>query len=138
MVSTYELDPITAEMATRQGERRGLSMSEQISRWLVIGRAIEDSNEFDYQNVDEALNGKRSPDNLTGVEQEVWSAELVEAVATPTPEEAAYFEACRREDQNVGRYEYGNQDRQSPGSAKGSAIPMDSGQDSFDQNSYRA
>ena len=85
----------TAEVMTR-------SLGEQALHWLKIGKAIESSSKFNYQYVQEALNAKRSPDELTLEEQEVFFDEFAASMMGEQPEAEAFFEQRRKQGVGVG------------------------------------
>ncbi len=115
MAFKVEIDALMEQLATRHGKRRGLSPAEQIARWIRIGRAIENRKDFDYRRIEEALTGKRSQKDLTGVEQDVWIAGVADAMKEPTPKEIAFFEERRQRGVGVGMNENGDIVRQLPG-----------------------
>ncbi len=110
-----EVDALMERVAVRHAKRNGLTPAEQIARWIRIGRAIENRRDFDYTRVEEALTGKRSQDDLTGVEQDVWMAGVADAMKEPTPKELAFFDERRQRGVGVGMNENGDIVRQLPG-----------------------
>jgi hypothetical protein len=76
---------VESELATR-------SLAGQAEHWLRIGRAVENSSNFSYQHIKEALSGLKSPDELMLEEQELYFEELEELMwKAPTEEEQAKF-----------------------------------------------
>lgn len=64
-----------SEMADirREAARQSRSLAGQIVHWVRIGRAMERSPRFSHACVQAALDGRLSPDRLTGEEQEAWA-----------------------------------------------------------------
>ena len=64
-----------SEMADirREAARQSRSLAGQIVHWVRIGRAMERSARFEHARVQAALDGRLSPDRLSGEEQEAWA-----------------------------------------------------------------
>ena len=78
------------------------TVAEQITHWINIGRAIEQSSAFDYQHINAALAGTISPDDLSAEEQEVWFAQFGDDMTAPYDQEEAFFAQCRQLGRGVG------------------------------------
>ena len=68
------------------------SVAGQVEHWLRIGRAIEQSKFFSYQNIKNALLGLKNVDDLSLEEQEVYFQELDKGMwESPTEAEQTEF-----------------------------------------------
>ncbi len=90
------------EMVRQESGLQSRSVAGQITHWLKIGRAIEQSSAFDYSRVRAALNGAVSPDTLTDEEQEIWAADFAEQMTRPSDGEITAFETRKILGQGVG------------------------------------
>jgi len=72
-------DEIYAEIVS-ESKLASRSLNGQAEHWIKIGKAIEQSGNFNYLQVKEALSANRSPDNLTAEEQEVFFDEFCESM----------------------------------------------------------
>ncbi len=61
----------------------GRSIAGQAEHWMRIGRAIEQSNHFNYRKIQAVLNGTLSPDHLNRDEQEVYLDDFIEEMKLP-------------------------------------------------------
>lgn len=92
----------TAEIQTR-------SIGEQATHWMKIGKAIEESNNFSYHHVKEALTGARSVDDLTAEEQAVFMDDFDEAINGNLANDfAAHFNSLENVDNFHGMNENGD------------------------------
>jgi hypothetical protein len=67
------------------------SIGAQAEYWMRIGRAIEKSPAFDYQNIKNTLEGLNEPENLTAEEQAVFMDEFAASMHEETDEQKAFF-----------------------------------------------
>lgn len=102
----------------RHAQINSRSVAGQITHWMTIGRAIEQSPSFDYRRIAAALEAALSPDELSAEEQEVWFAEFADRIAEPVEAEAAFFAGRRRLGLGVGMADTGElvRERQPAGS----------------------
>jgi hypothetical protein len=91
----------------RQAHLNSRSVAGQITHWVSIGRAIEQSPSFDYRRIGAALEAALSPDSLGAEEQEVWFAEFADRMAEPAEAEHAFFARRRQLGQGVGMADSG-------------------------------
>lgn len=61
----------------------GRSIARQAEHWMRIGRAIEQSDHFNYRKIQAVLKGTLNPDHLNRDEQEVYLDDLVSAMQQP-------------------------------------------------------
>jgi len=90
------------------------SVAGQITHWVNIGRAIEQSSNFDYAHVTAALEGRLSPDALSAEEQDVWFDQFADAMTDPSEGEQDFYANRRRLGQGVGMDENGDLVLQNP------------------------
>lgn len=102
MAQSVKLADDVMAYARVESSRQSRSLAGQITHWINIGRAIEQSGAFDYRHVAAVLDGSRSPDDLSAEEQEVWFAQFADAMAEPSAGEEAFFDRRRQLGQGVG------------------------------------
>lgn len=102
MAQSIKIADDEMDLIRKEAELSSRSIAGQVTHWMRIGRSIERAPEFTYEHVREALDGKRSPDALTGEEQVVFIDELLSEAAEDTEEQKAFFEARRKKGLGVG------------------------------------
>ncbi|MDJ0920399.1 MAG: hypothetical protein QNI84_04680 [Henriciella sp.] len=102
MARSIKIPDEEMDILRREAELSSRSLSGQVVHWLRIGRSIEQSPQFTYSHVREALAALRSPDALTPEEQDVFIDDLLGAAADGTPEQQATFAARKRKGLGVG------------------------------------
>lgn len=90
MAQSVKLADEVMSVVRRESSLQSRSVAGQITHWINIGRAIEQSGSFDYRHINEALAGARSPDSLTAEEQDVWFAQFAQDVTAPTAQEEEF------------------------------------------------
>ncbi|MEM7688994.1 MAG: hypothetical protein AAF291_08215 [Pseudomonadota bacterium] len=93
------------------------SIAGQITHWINIGRAIEQSTRFDHARVSQALAGKLETRALSEEEKEVWSAAFLDAMDEPGEGEEAFYAQRRAKGVGVGLDKNENVIRQKPDTA---------------------
>ena len=114
MAQSIKISDEEMEVVRREAKLSSRSIAGQITYWMRIGRSIERSPQFSYAHIREALEGRRSPDALTGEEQEVFVEDLLAMAADPTPEQEAFFIARLGAGLGVGANRDGQIVEQSP------------------------
>lgn len=114
MAQSIKISDEEMEVVRREAKLSSRSIAGQITYWMRIGRSIERSPQFSYAHIREALEGRRSPDALTGEEQEVFVEDLLAMAADPTPEQEAFFKARKGAGLGVGANRDGQIVEQSP------------------------
>ncbi len=102
MAQSIKLSDDVMSVVRRESGLQSRSVAGQITHWINIGRAIEQSSAFDYQHIIATLAGARSPDDLSAEEQEVWFAQFADDVTEASPQEDAFFAARRQLGRGVG------------------------------------
>jgi hypothetical protein len=78
------------------------SMGGQVEYWARIGRAIEQSGNFSYRNICEALHGDLAVDDLNAWEKPLFDKEHDAAMQTVTAQETRAHEARMRRFDEAG------------------------------------
>ncbi|SMX31915.1 TA system antitoxin ParD family protein [Actibacterium lipolyticum] len=78
------------------------SVADQIARWLLIGRAAEASDSFDYDRVVDALEGRCDTTQLTDLEAAVWLDAFCEKMGHASDADEAFLAGRRRPGKGVG------------------------------------
>ncbi len=87
-ISNAEMDILRDESKTF-----GRSIAGQAEYWMRIGRAIEQSNHFNYRKIQAVLNGTLNPDHLNRDEEEVYLDDFIDAVKSPQEEMSQHLSA---------------------------------------------
>ncbi|MEO1019388.1 MAG: hypothetical protein AAFY56_17105 [Pseudomonadota bacterium] len=114
MAQSIKISDEEMEVVRREAKLASRSIAGQITYWMRIGRSIERSPQFTYAHIRDALEGGRSPDTLTGEEQEVYMEDLLATAADPTPEQQAFFKARKRAGLGIGANRDGQIVEQAP------------------------
>lgn len=102
MAKSIKISDEEMELVREEAALSCRSIAGQVTHWMRIGRTIERAPEFNYAHIREALEGRRSPDTLTGEEQVLYIHDLLSATAEETPEQAAFFQSRRQAGRGVG------------------------------------
>lgn len=94
-MSNLEIDDDLIASAQAEAQRQGRTLSEQITHWAMLGRAIDQHPDYDHTKVELAIDGKLETTELTDLEKAVWMDLFTEKMARPGPEEEAFFAAMR-------------------------------------------
>ncbi len=77
-ISNAEMDILRDESKTF-----GRSIAGQAEHWMRIGRAIEQSDHFNYRKIQAVLNGTLNPDHLNRDEQAIYLDYIIDAMSAP-------------------------------------------------------
>jgi hypothetical protein len=102
MAQSVKLSDEVMAHVRRASRLNSRSVAGQITHWMNIGRAIEQSPAFDHARVTATLEAALSPDDLSAEEQEVWFAAFAEQMADPTEAEVDAFARRRHLGLGVG------------------------------------
>jgi len=91
MAQSIKISDEEMQLVRREAKLSSRSIAGQITHWMRIGRSVERSANFNYADVRDALEGRRTPDELTGEEQELFIEELLQLASMPTPEQETFF-----------------------------------------------
>jgi hypothetical protein len=91
-------------MATvrREAELHSRSVAGQITHWLRLGRAIEQSGAYDHARVTAALEGRLDTVELRDEEAVAWLDAFTEKMSAPSAPEQAFFAKRRKLGRGVG------------------------------------
>lgn len=92
----------------REAELHSRSVAGQITHWVRLGRAIEQSGAYDHARVTAALGGRLDTVDLRDEEAVAWLDAFAEKMSTPSASEQAFFEERRKLGQGVGLDAAGN------------------------------
>lgn len=102
MAQSVKLADTVMAIVRRESGLHSRSVAGQITHWINIGRAIEQSGQFDYNRIKATLEAAMSPDSLSDEEQEVWFAEFAQDMTKPSAQEKAFYARRRQLGQGVG------------------------------------
>lgn len=108
MAQSVKLADDVMRRARRESALQSRSVAGQITHWINIGRAIEQSPAFDYAQISATLQGGQSPDELSAEEQEVWFAQFADDMADPSDAETQFYENRVSLGQGVGMSDNGD------------------------------
>jgi hypothetical protein len=76
----------------RQDARKsGRTIDEEIMHLIQIGIAIEQSPDFDYAKIEQALNAELAPSTLSPLEHIVWFDAFTRKMAEPSEGEIEFY-----------------------------------------------
>lgn len=78
------------------------SIGRQAEYWMRIGRAVEKSPSFNYQNIKNALIGLNDPASLSPEEDAVYIDQFMDAMLEESDEQKAFFAKQRKLGFGVG------------------------------------
>jgi len=107
MNQSIKLSSDEMRLVREAAARSHRSIAGQAEYWMRIGRAIEQSPNFNYARIQEALAAGRSPDTLDEEEQDVYLEAFVQSLWEPTAQEEAFFAERRKKGLGVGLNENG-------------------------------
>lgn len=92
----------------READLHSRSLAGQITHWLRLGRAIEQSGAYDHARMTEALDGRLDTVELREEEAITWLDAFTEKMSTPSTAEQKFFANRRRLGRGVGLDAGGN------------------------------
>ena len=107
MAQSVKLANDVMKYVRRESKLQSRSIAGQITHWINIGRAIEQSDTFDYKRINAALQAALSPDELSPDEQEVWFEKFSADMTQPTADERAFFDKRHTLGRGVGMNDAG-------------------------------
>jgi len=108
MAQSVKLADDVMAAVRRDAELHSRSVAGQISHWLRLGRAIEQSGAYDHARVTAALEGRLDTVDLRDEEAVAWLDAFTEKMSTPSPAEQAFFANRRKLGRGVGLDAAGN------------------------------
>lgn len=92
----------------READLHSRSVAGQITHWLRLGRAIEQSGAYDHARVTSALNGRLDTVDLREEEEIAWLDAFSEKMSAASQTERAFFASRRKLGKGVGLDAAGN------------------------------
>jgi len=108
MAQSIKLADDIMKIVRRESELQSRSVAGQVAHWVRIGRAIENSGNFDHSRITAALAGEIETAKLTDEEKDVWLDSFVEKMGQPNSDEEAFFARRRQLGLGVGLDAAGN------------------------------
>lgn len=109
MAQSVKLADDVMAAARREADLHSRSVAGQITHWLRIGRAIEQSGAYDHARVTAALEGRIDPRDLREEERAAWLDAFTETMSVPcSATEEKLFAGRRKLGRGVGLDAAGN------------------------------
>ena len=91
MAQSVKLSEKIMAFVRRESALQSRSVAGQITHWINIGRAVENSGAFDHQRINDVLQANLSPDDLTADEQDVWFSQFAANMTRPGKVESEFY-----------------------------------------------
>ena len=108
MAQSVKLADDVMAAVRREADLHSRSVAGQITHWLRIGRAIEQSGAYDHARVTAALGGRIDPRDLREEEGAAWLDAFTEKMSGPSAAEETLFARRRKLGRGVGLDAAGN------------------------------
>lgn len=108
MAQSVKLADDVMTTVRREAELHSRSVAGQITHWLRLGRAIEQSGAYDHARVTAALEGRLDTVELRDEEAAAWLDAFTEKMTASSPAEQAFFTTRRKLGRGVGLDAAGN------------------------------
>jgi hypothetical protein len=108
MAQSVKLADDVMAAVRREAALHSRSVAGQITHWLRLGRAIEQSGAYDHARVTAALEGRLDTVELQDEEAAAWLDAFTEKMSAPSPSEQAFFAKRRKLGRGVGLDAGGN------------------------------
>ena len=108
MAQSVKLADDVMAVVRREAELHSRSVAGQITHWLRLGKAIEQSGTYDHARVTAALDGRLDPVELREEEGGAWLDAFTEKMSSPSEMEKTFFEKRRKLGRGVGLDAAGN------------------------------
>ena len=108
MAQSVKLADDVMAVVRREAELHSRSVAGQITHWLRLGKAIEQSGTYDHARVTAALDGRLDPVELREEEGGAWLDAFTGKMASPSEMEKTFFEKRRKLGRGVGLDAAGN------------------------------
>lgn len=102
MAQSVKLADDVMAAVRREAELHSRSVAGQITHWLRLGRAIEQSGVYDHARVTAALEGRLETVELRDEEAAAWLDAFTEKMSAPSPAEQTFFAKRRKLGRGVG------------------------------------
>lgn len=108
MAQSVKLADDVMALVRREADLHSRSVAGQITHWLRLGRAIEQSGQFDHARLTAALEGRADTRDLTDEEDAAWLDAFTDLMAEPSGEERAFHAERQMLGRGVGLDAGGN------------------------------
>ncbi|RBO52890.1 hypothetical protein DSD19_11990 [Rhodovulum sp. BSW8] len=108
MAQSVKLSDDVMAAVRREAELQSRSVAGQLSHWVRLGRAIEQSGAYDHARVTAALDGRLDTVELREEEAIAWLDAFTEKMSEPSATEQAFFSKRRKLGRGVGLDAAGN------------------------------
>ena len=108
MAQSVKLSDDVMALVRREADLHSRSVAGQITYWLRLGRAIEQSGRFDHARITAALEGRLETTALGPDEGTAWLDAFTDKMGTPSETETAFFARRQALGQGVGLDAGGN------------------------------
>ena len=108
MAQSVKLADDVMAVVRKEAELHSRSVAGQITHWLRLGRAIEQSGAYDHARVTAALDGRLDTVELRDEEAAAWLDAFTERMSAPSTAEQDFFAKRRRLGRGVGLDAAGN------------------------------
>ena len=118
MAQSVKLADDVLALVRREADLQSRSVAGQVTHWLRLGRAIEQSGAYDHRRVAAALDGRLDTVELREDEQLAWLEAFTEKMSSPSPTENTFFAERRQLGRGFGLDAAGNLVRATADTAK--------------------
>jgi hypothetical protein len=108
MAQSVKLSDDVMAAVRREADLHSRSVAGQITHWIRLGRAIEQSGTYDHARLTAALEGRLDTAELREEEAAAWLEAFTEKMSVPSTAERAFFAKRRKLGQGVGLDAAGN------------------------------
>jgi hypothetical protein len=108
MAQSVKLADDVMALVRREAELHSRSVAGQITHWLKLGRAIENSGTYDHARITAALEGRVDTTQLHEAEEAAWLDAFTEKMGRPSETEEAFHARRQVLGQGVGLDAGGN------------------------------
>lgn len=108
MAQSVKLSDDVMSVVRREADLHSRSVAGQITHWLRLGRAIEQSGTYDHARVSAALDGRIDTVDLREEEAIAWLDAFTEKMSSPSTIERDFFVQRQRLGRGVGLDVAGN------------------------------
>jgi hypothetical protein len=108
MAQSVKLADDVMAAVRREAELQSRSVAGQITHWLRLGKAIEQSGAYDHARVTAALEGRLDAGELREEEAAAWLDAFTEKMSGPAKSEHAFFAKRQQIGRGVGLDAAGN------------------------------
>lgn len=108
MAQSVKLADDVMALVRREAELHSRSVAGQITHWLKIGRAIEQSGTYDHTRITVALEGRLDTTQLREEEEAAWLEAFTAKMSQPSEAEEAFYAGRQALGRGVGLDAGGN------------------------------